>query len=207
MDAGDAHHITQPSQEGRAGGVGSSAVHIGKLLGAVVIGVTRGQEKAELLRTLGADLVVDPTDGGLINTVKAFLKSRKLRGVDVLYDPVGGKLFKDSMKLLSWGAKILVIGFTSGEIPSIPANILLVKNLTVHGLYWGSYKTFNPKVMQDSMQGLLEMLTNGSLRVHISHTFSLTEANKAFAMVSQREVRGKVIILPGGTSESPKSRL
>ncbi|KAG0575748.1 hypothetical protein KC19_5G027800 [Ceratodon purpureus] len=192
---------------GAAGGVGSSAVQIGKLLGAVVIGVARGQEKAELLRTLGADLVVDPTDGGLINTVKAFLKSRKLRGVDVLYDPVGGKLFKDSMKLLSWGAKILVIGFTSGEIPSIPANILLVKNLTVHGLYWGSYKTFNPKVMQDSMQGLLEMLTNGSLRVHISHTFSLNEANKAFAMVSQREVRGKVIILPGGTSESPKSRL
>ena len=87
----------------------------------------RGQEKAELLKSLGADLVVDPTDGGLINTVKAFLKSRKLRGVDVLYDPVGGKLFKDSMKLLSWGAQILIIGFTSGEIPNIPANILLVK--------------------------------------------------------------------------------
>lgn len=70
---------------------------------------------------------MDPKDGGLINTVKAFLKSRKLRGVDVLYDPVGGKLFKDSMKLLSWGAHIVIIGFTSGEIPSIPANILLVK--------------------------------------------------------------------------------
>lgn len=80
-----------------------------------------------MLKSLGADLVVDPTDGGLINTVKAFLKSRKLKGVDVLYDPVGGKLFKDSMRLLSWGAQILIIGFTSGEIPSIPANILLVK--------------------------------------------------------------------------------
>lgn len=189
---------------GAGGGVGASAVQIGKLLGAVVIGVARGQEKAELLRTLGADLVVDPSDGGLINSVKAFLKSRKLRGVDVLYDPVGGKLFKDSMKLLAWGAQILVIGFASGDIPTIPANILLVKNLTAHGLYWGSYKTFNPKVMQDSMQELLEMLTNGSLRVHISHKFSLHEANRAFAMVRQREVRGKVIILP---SESPKSKL
>jgi NADPH2:quinone reductase len=192
---------------GAAGGVGSSAVQIGKLLGAVVIGVARGQEKAELLKSLGADLVVDPTDGGLINTVKAFLKSRKLKGVDVLYDPVGGKLFKDSMRLLSWGAQILIIGFTSGEIPSIPANILLVKNLTVHGLYWGSYRTFNPKVMEDSMQALLEMIRNGRLRVHISHKFSLNEANKAFAMVRQREVRGKVIIVPGGGSESPKSRL
>lgn len=150
---------------------------------------------------------MDPKDGGLINTVKAFLKSRKLRGVDVLYDPVGGKLFKDSMKLLSWGAHIVIIGFTSGEIPSIPANILLVKNLTVHGLYWGSYTRFNPQVMQDSMEALLGYLTNGSLRVHISHTFSIDEANKAFALLKQREVKGKVMILPGGSSSSPASKL
>lgn len=70
---------------------------------------------------------MDPTSSDLIKTVKTFLASRKLRGVDVLYDPVGGKLFKDSMKLLNWGAQVLIIGFTSGEIPNLPANILLVK--------------------------------------------------------------------------------
>jgi NADPH:quinone reductase-like Zn-dependent oxidoreductase len=88
---------------------------------------TRGQEKAQLLKDLGADYVVDPSDGGLIKSVQAFLKSKNLKGVDVLYDPVGGKLFKDSMKLLKWGAHILIIGFTSGEIPTIRANIILVK--------------------------------------------------------------------------------
>ena len=80
-----------------------------------------------MLKGIGADFVVDPSEGGLIKPVQAFLKSRKLRGVDVLYDPVGGKLFKDSMKLLNWGAQILIIGFTSGEIPTVAANILLVK--------------------------------------------------------------------------------
>ena len=98
-----------------------------------------------MLKGIGADFVVDPSEGGLIKPVQAFLKSRKLRGVDVLYDPVGGKLFKDSMKLLNWGAQILIIGFTSGEIPTLPANILLVKvyserktsyNVEQNLLYW-----------------------------------------------------------------------
>lgn len=97
---------------------------------------TRGQEKAQLLKDLGADYVVDPSDGGLIKSVQAFLKSKNLKGVDVLYDPVGGKLFKDSMKLLKWGAQILIIGFTSGEIPTIPANIVLVKVRLWKGWIW-----------------------------------------------------------------------
>lgn len=79
------------------------------------------------LQSLGIDFVVDLSNEGVIESVKAFLKSKKLKGVDVLYDPVGGKLMKDSMKLLNWGAQILIIGFASGEIPVIPANIALVK--------------------------------------------------------------------------------
>jgi NADPH:quinone reductase-like Zn-dependent oxidoreductase len=89
--------------------------------------IKRGKEKAELLRSMGADVVIDPSDGSFIKSVRTFLESRSLTGVDVLYDPVGGKLFKDSWKVLNWGAQILVIGFASGEIPSIPANIALVK--------------------------------------------------------------------------------
>lgn len=91
----------------------------------------RGAEKVGFLKSLGADHVVDVSKDNVIENVRAFLKSRKLRGVDVLYDPVGGKLSKDSLKLLNWGAQILVIGFASGQVPVIPANIALVKVLVV----------------------------------------------------------------------------
>ncbi|MCL7049560.1 hypothetical protein MKW94_029816, partial [Papaver nudicaule] len=86
-----------------------------------------GTEKVESLKSLGVDHVVDLTNGSVIESVKEFLKVRKLKGVDVLYDPVGGKLTKECLKLLNWGAQILVIGFASGEVPVIPANIALVK--------------------------------------------------------------------------------
>lgn len=112
---------------GAAGGVGVSAVQIGKVCGAVVIAIARGDEKVQYLKSLGVDLVVDLSKQNVTETVKGFLKARKLKGVDVLYDPVGGKLTKEALKLLNWGAQILVIGFASGEVPAIPANIALVK--------------------------------------------------------------------------------
>lgn len=87
----------------------------------------RGVEKVQFLRSLGVDHVLDLSKDNVLEGVKRFLKGRKLKGVDVLYDPVGGKLMKDCMKLLNWGANILVIGFASGEVPVIPANIALVK--------------------------------------------------------------------------------
>lgn len=89
----------------------------------------RGAEKVKFLKSLGVDYVVDLSNENVIESVKKFLKSRNLKGVDVFYDPVGGKLTKDCMKLLNWGAQILIIGFASGEIPVIPANIALVKVL------------------------------------------------------------------------------
>ncbi|KAK1285766.1 hypothetical protein QJS10_CPB20g00048 [Acorus calamus] len=129
---------------GAAGGVGLSAVQIGKVCGAIVIAVARGAEKVRFLESLGIDHVVDLNTGSIIENVKKFLKTRNLKGVDVLYDPVRGNPMKDSMKLLNWGAHILVIGFASGEVPVIPANIALVKNWTIHGLYWGATKYIVP---------------------------------------------------------------
>lgn len=179
---------------GAAGGVGLSAVQIGKVCGAIVIGVARGAEKVQFLRSMGVDHVVDLSQGNLISDVKVFLKARKLKGVDVLYDPVGGKLTKDAMKLLNWGANILVIGFASGEVPVIPANIALVKNWTVHGLYWGSYRIHCPGVLQSSLQELLSWLARGLISIHISHTYSLAEADLAFSAIKDRKVVGKVMI-------------
>ncbi|KAJ8771143.1 hypothetical protein K2173_023468 [Erythroxylum novogranatense] len=112
---------------GAAGGVGLSAVQIGKVCGAIVIAVARGAEKVQFLKSLGVDHVVDSSKESLITSVKDFLKARKLKGVDVLYDPVGGKTTKESLKLLNWGAQILIIGFASGDIPAVPVNIALVK--------------------------------------------------------------------------------
>ncbi|KAH1030418.1 hypothetical protein J1N35_042592 [Gossypium stocksii] len=106
---------------GAVGGVGLAAIQIGKICGAIVIAVARGDKKVQLLKSLGVDHVVD-----LMNQDE-FLESRNLKGVDVLYDPVGGNLAKETRKLLNWGAQIIVIGFASGEIPVIPANIILVK--------------------------------------------------------------------------------
>ncbi|CAN8279613.1 unnamed protein product [Cochlearia groenlandica] len=179
---------------GAAGGVGLAAVQIGKICGATVIAVARGTEKIKLLKSLGVDHVVDLGSENVISSVKEFIKARKLRGVDVLYDPVGGKLTKESMKVLKWGAQILVIGFASGDIPVIPANIALVKNWTVHGLYWGSYRIHQPNVLEDSIRELLSWLARGLITIHISHTYSLSQANLAFGAIKDRKAIGKVMI-------------
>ncbi|XP_021838626.1 uncharacterized protein [Spinacia oleracea] len=186
---------------GAAGGVGVSAVQIGKVCGSVVIAAARGPKKVQFLKSLGADHVVDISQDNIIPSVKGFLKTKKLKGVDVLYDPVGGKLTKDAMKLLNWGASILVIGFASGEVPVIPANIALVKNWTIHGLYWGSYRIHCPSVLEHSLQELLSWLARGMISIHISHTYSPAEANLAFAAIKNREVIGKVLI----TFDDPKA--
>ncbi|KAK1311610.1 hypothetical protein QJS10_CPA07g01359 [Acorus calamus] len=180
---------------GAAGGVGLSAVQIGKVCGAIVIAVARGAEKVRFLESLGIDHVVDLNTGSIIENVKKFLKTRNLKGVDVLYDPVGGKPMKDSMKLLNWGAHILVIGFASGEVPVIPANIALVKNWTIHGLYWGSYKIHRPNVLEDSTNELLSWLAKGLITINISHAYNLSQANLAFSAIKERKVIGKVMIV------------
>ncbi|MQM13450.1 hypothetical protein Taro_046378 [Colocasia esculenta] len=185
---------------GAAGGVGLSAVQIGKVCGAVVIAVARGAEKVEFLKSLGVDHVVNLSQESVLESVKKFLKSRNLKGVNVLYDPVGGKLMKESMKLLKWGAHILVIGFASGEVPVIPANIALVKNWTIHGLYWGSYKIHSPSVLEDSLNELLSWLARGLISINISHRYSLSEANLAFSAIKERKVIGKVMIVFEETS-------
>ncbi|EES12890.1 hypothetical protein BDA96_06G243400 [Sorghum bicolor] len=187
---------------GAAGGVGVSAVQIGKVCGAVVIAVARGAEKSEYLKSIGADHVVDSSKDNVVESAKSFLKARGLKGVDVLYDPVGGKLTQDSLKLLSWGAHILVIGFASGDVPVIRANIALVKNWTVHGLYWGSYLIHRPRVLIDSLNELLSWLSKGLIKVQISHCYRLVEAHLAFSALRDRKAVGKVMIVMGPSAVS-----
>lgn len=180
---------------GAAGGVGIAAVEIAKMKKAIVIAVARGAKKCAMLREIGADFVVDTAmEKNVGGSIREFLKAGKLKGVDILLDPVGGALFQTGLKLLVWGGQIVIIGFASGDIPSIKANIALVKNLTVHGLYWGSYLQHHPAVLRESMGELMDSVASRNLQMHISHTFPLSKIDEAFKALMSREVIGKVLV-------------
>lgn len=173
---------------GAAGGVGLTAVEIGKRMGATVIAVARGADKLAIAAKAGADHLIDSETEDLRNVVKA------LGGADVVYDPIGGDLFKAALRACNPEARIIPVGFASGEVPQIPANILLVKNLDVIGFYWGGYTKFAPKVLHDSLGTLLGWYAAGELQPHISHTLPLEQADKALELLRSRKSTGKVVV-------------
>lgn len=173
---------------GAAGGVGLTAVEIGKRMGATVIAAARGKDKLEICRKAGADHLIDTTTDDLREAVKS------LGGADVVYDAVGGDQFTAAFRACKPEARILVIGFASGDVPQIPANHLLVKNITVMGLYWGGYLKFRPEVLTDSMRKLFDWYSEGALRPHISHTLPLDQAAEALDLLRTRKSTGKVVV-------------
>ncbi len=173
---------------GAAGGVGLTAVEIGKLMGANVIACARGADKLEVARKMGADHLIDASTDDIRAAVKA------LGGADVVYDPVGGDQFKAAFRACRPEARLLPIGFASGDIPQIPANHLLVKNLTVMGLYWGGYMAFKPAVVTDSMATLFRWYAEGRIQPHISHVLPLDQAEAAYELLRSRKSTGKVVV-------------
>ena len=175
---------------GAAGGVGLTAVEIGKAMGARVIAVAAGAAKLGVAKSAGADHLIDCDTQDVKQAVK------DLGGADVVYDPVGGDLFKAALGACNREARIIVIGFASGTVPPIPANILLVKNVTVMGFYWGGYLTFAPDAVTDSLHTLMEWYSAGRLRPHISHVMPLDQAAEGLALLRTRKSTGKVVITP-----------
>jgi len=173
---------------GAAGGVGLTAVEIGKLMGARVIAVARGEAKLNVAAAAGADHLIDSNSQDLRAEVRA------LGGADVVYDPVGGDQFNAALRACNPEARIITIGFASGEVPKIPANILLVKNIAVIGHYWGGYMAFNPKALTDSLATLISWYQDGKLKPHISHTLPLDRAAEGLALLRDRKSTGKVVI-------------
>mmetsp|Transcript_26554 Transcript_26554/g.36672 ORF Transcript_26554/g.36672 Transcript_26554/m.36672 type:complete len:352 (-) Transcript_26554:52-1107(-) len=187
---------------GAGGGVGLAAVQVALKLGARVIAVARGEAKAAVLRSLGASHVVSCSEGEEgSKSLRAQIKEKCPSGVDVLFDNVGGAQFKEAMKTLKWGAQVLIVGFASGEVPLLAANIALVKNLTFHGVYWGSYMKHNPQVLQRSLKEVLQWFANGEIIVHVSHKFPLEQANEGFQTLMTREAVGKVLLTTETTSK------
>lgn len=174
---------------GAAGGVGLTAVEIGKLMGARVIAHARGEQKLAVAKTAGADILIDDSED---------LRARllDLGGVDVVYDAVGGAAFKAAFRACNPEGRLLCIGFASGEVPQIPANHLMVKNLTAIGFYIGGYRNFRPEVVTASFATLFDWFRLGKLRPHVSHVLPLDRAADGLDLLRARKSTGKVVIRP-----------
>ena len=172
---------------GAAGGAGLTAVEIGKQMGARVIAQARGAEKLAIARTAGADHLID-ADEDLRDVVKS------LGGADVVYDVIGGDVWKAAFRATNPGGRLLPIGFAGGDVPQIPANHLLVKNLTVIGFYIGGYLKSHPDVVRGSMKTLLEWFVDGRLQPHISHCLPLERVAEGMDLLRNRKSTGKVVI-------------
>jgi NADPH:quinone reductase len=175
---------------GASGGVGLAAVEIGKAMGARVIAGASSEEKLAFARRYGAAEAIN-TAG---DDMRARLKELAPKGVDVVYDPVGGALTEAALRSLAWKGRLLVIGFASGEIPRPPLNIPLLKGCDIRGVYWGEFTSREPKAHRENMAQLMEWAKSGVLSVHIHATYPLEDYLKAFDAIAKRQVLGKTLL-------------
>jgi NADPH2:quinone reductase len=176
-----------------AGGVGSGAVQLGKAAGARVIGVVRGERKAEAARALGADVVVDRLSQDFVEVVKEVTGGR---GADVVYDPVGGDSYLRSTKCIAFEGRILVIGFAGGEITSAPLNHVLLKNYSVVGLHWGLYQTRDPQAVRDCHGQLSKLAADGLIRPLIGERLGLADVADGVQRLADGSTVGRMVFTP-----------
>lgn len=176
---------------GAAGGVGLTAVELGRLAGATVIAAASTDAKLELARSYGAEHGINYSTESLRDRVRELTGGK---GADVIYDPVGGPLFDQCLRSVAWNGRILVIGFASGEIQQIPANLPLLKGASVVGVFWGRFTEMEPEAQAANTRELLEHVAAGRLRPHISAEFPLGDGASALAMLAERRATGKVIV-------------
>ncbi len=176
---------------GASGGVGLAAVEIGKAMGATVIAAASSAEKLEVARQAGADQLINYREQSLKDELKKLTGGK---GVDVIYDPVGGPLFEEAFRCIAWNGRLLVIGFASGEIPALPANLPLLKGASLVGVFWGA---FAQRQVQDNVanfQQLFAWYAEGKLKPLVSQRYSLAEAGQAIDALAERRAVGKLVI-------------
>jgi NADPH:quinone reductase len=176
---------------GAGGGVGLTAVEIGKLMGATVIACASTDEKLEVAKQYGADHTINYSNTDLRDAVKKITGDK---GVDVIYDPVGGDLFDTAVRCVAWEGRYLVIGFASGRIPDLPANRVLLKNSALVGVFWGAYALNKPKVMQESFKTILQWYADNKLKPYIGARYTLDNAVLALEALMNRQAIGKVVV-------------
>ncbi len=179
---------------GAAGGVGIAAIEIGKALGAKVIACASSADKLEVCKQHGADEVINYATEDLRERIKAITAGK---GVDVVYDPVGGAYTELALRSTAWRGRLLVIGFAAGDIPKIPLNLALLKGCSIVGVFWGDFTKRQPKEFVQSVAQLGTWFREGKLKPHITASFPLEKAADALKMMAARQVKGKVVLIPG----------
>ncbi|MBL9023527.1 MAG: NADPH:quinone oxidoreductase family protein [Myxococcales bacterium] len=177
---------------GAAGGVGTAAVEIGKCLGARVIAAASSPEKLAHCVAHGADAAIDYTREDLKERAKVLSGG----GVNVIYDPVGGDLSEAALRAIAWEGRHLVVGFASGIIPKIPANLLLLKGCQAVGVFWGSFAMREPQRNRAHAERVLGWLAEGKVRPHIDAIYPFEQAGEALARIERRDVKGKLVLIP-----------
>ena len=174
-----------------AGGVGLSAMQIGKALGARVIATAGSREKLDFCLRQGAEHALGYEDDGWVDQVKKITGGR---GADIIYDPVGGAIFDLSTKCIAPEGRLLVIGFAGGQIPTIAANRILLKNMSVTGVYWGGYLERHPEYMAEAQAALFSMYEAGKIKPVVSQTYALSDAPAALRAMAGRKTYAKVVL-------------
>ena len=178
---------------GAAGGTGIAAVQIGKAMGARVIAVCSSKDKLDMAKANGADDLINYSEEDLKERIKALTKGK---GANVVYDPVGGDAFAACSRSMARNGRLLVVGFASGSIPELPVNLALVKEYSLVGVFWGQFVMNEPMVFMQNMQELFAWYREGVVRLETDEVFPLSRTGEALAKVMNREVKGKVVVVP-----------
>jgi len=176
---------------GAAGGVGTTAVELGKLMGAKVIAAASSDEKLAVCKALGADELVNYSTTSLKDAIKSLTGGR---GVDVIYDPVGGDFAEPALRSMAWNGRYLVIGFASGPIPSIPLNLTLLKGCSIVGVFWGRFTGEEPEQNLQNIRELWELFAEGKLKPVVTDLYPLEQFEAAYNCMVERRARGKGIM-------------
>ena len=176
---------------GAAGGVGLTAIEIGKALGARVLAAASSDEKLALAKEHGADAVFNYTSDAIKSRVMEFTGDR---GIDVVYDPVGGDYAEQCVRSMAWNGRYLIIGFAAGKIPAIPLNLALLKGCSLVGVFWGTHTRREPEVHAANLQALFKLFNEGKIRPHVTEMQGLDRFSEALDMLNGRRATGKVVI-------------
>ena len=178
---------------GAAGGTGLAAIELGKLMGARVIACASSDDKLAFARQHGADETVNYGKDDLRASLKALAGER---GIDVIYDPVGGALAEQALRAIAWQGRFLVVGFAAGEIPKLPLNLVLLKGCEIVGVFWGAFTEREPKAQAANMAQIVRWCAQGKLSAHVHAVYPLSDTAQALKDIAARKVMGKAILHP-----------
>jgi NADPH2:quinone reductase len=176
---------------GAGGGVGLAAVEIGKQMNATVIAAASSAEKLNAAKNAGADHLIDYSQQDLRSALKEIVGKK---GVDVVYDPVGGDMFEAALRSTAWGGRVLVVGFASGDIPKVPVNLALLKGCSIVGVFWGAFRLNYTKEDNENFEQLFAWYEDGKLKPYASKIYALEAAAQALNDLKNRKAVGKIVL-------------